>query len=384
MGKWKMVRLGDVANINMGQSPSSETYNNVGVGLPFFQGKTDFGLMYPTIRMYCSDPKKTANNKDILISVRAPVGSVNIATQTCCIGRGLAAISEIEKVSYYRYLFYYLKYKESDIADMGVGSTFKAISRKDLDIVQIPLPPLEVQKKIADVLDKASELINLRKAQLNKLDLLVKSQFIEMFGDPVTDSKKWGVKPLRDSLNGIRYGTSTPPSFSKTGFAFICATNIKQGRVIDSDMKFISEDDGRKIEKCRLNGGELIIVRSGVNTGDTCVVPMKFAGHYAGYDIIVETNANKLNAVFLNELINTSYKEVVVKPLTARSAQPHLNAEQVKSLPLIQVPLDQQNRFANFVQQADKSTFALQQSLEKLELNNKSIMQKCFRGIWFE
>lgn len=97
MGKWEMVRLGDVANFNMGQSPSSESYNDEGQGMPFFQGKTDFGLVYPTVRMYCTDPKRIAKKDDILISVRvrAPVGAVNIATETCCIGRGVAAISPV-------------------------------------------------------------------------------------------------------------------------------------------------------------------------------------------------------------------------------------------------------------------------------------------------
>ena len=159
MSKWEVLKLGECCNINMGQSPLSDTYNKNKDGLPFYQGKSDFGLINPSIRMYCNDPKKIAEEKDILMSVRAPVGSVNIADTSCCIGRGLAGISSIENISFYKYLFYYFKYVEKDIANMGVGSTFKAISRKDLEIIKIPLPPLEVQKKIADILDKASELI---------------------------------------------------------------------------------------------------------------------------------------------------------------------------------------------------------------------------------
>jgi type I restriction enzyme S subunit len=133
-------------------------------------------------------------------------------------------------------------------------------------------------------------------------------------------------------------------------------------------MKYISEENGEKIEKCRLNGGELIIVRSGVNTGDTCVVPMKYAGHFAGYDIIVETAPSKLDAVFLNELLNTSYMQLVVKPLTARSAQPHINAEQVRSLPIIQAPLPLQNRFADFVRAAGKSKFVALEATKALNI----------------
>ena len=85
------ARLDEICVINMGQSPDSLTYNEKGNGLPFFQGKSDFGDIYPTVRMWCSEPIKIAQEKDILISVRAPIGALNIANCECCIGRGLAA-----------------------------------------------------------------------------------------------------------------------------------------------------------------------------------------------------------------------------------------------------------------------------------------------------
>ena len=82
---WQVVRLGEVAQIEMGQSPPSITYNSEGIGLPFFQGKADFGDIYPITRKWCSSPNKIAEKDDILLSVRAPIGDVNIATQRCCI-----------------------------------------------------------------------------------------------------------------------------------------------------------------------------------------------------------------------------------------------------------------------------------------------------------
>ena len=172
MGKWE---LGKVTTITMGQSPSSETYNADGVGLPFYQGKADFGLVYPSVRVYCNQPQKVAQANDVLISVRAPVGATNIADKNCCIGRGLAAITAIEDITFYKYIYYYLAYCERYIESLGVGSTFKAISRKDLETIQIPLPPLHIQQKIAGILDRASALIEKRNAQIEKLDLLVKS-----------------------------------------------------------------------------------------------------------------------------------------------------------------------------------------------------------------
>ena len=111
---------------------------------------------------------------------------------------------------------------------------------------------------------------------------------MELFGDPVTNTQGREVRPFKDFMLDIRYGTSQPPTFNELGeFKFIRATNIKAGRITENGMLRISADEAAKIEKCRLNGNEIIIVRSGANTGDTCVVTDEYRDQYAGYDIIV-------------------------------------------------------------------------------------------------
>ena len=156
---WKWVRLGDVAEIIMGQSPPSETYNDNGEGLPFYQGKVDFGNLYPSPRIYCTSPSRVAEPHDILISVRAPVGPVNIANQQCGIGRGLAAIRPKNLESFYA--FYWFKYLE-DKWNVG-GTTFGAIKKVDLINHKIPIPfrngkpDLEEQKRIVAYLDNIAE-----------------------------------------------------------------------------------------------------------------------------------------------------------------------------------------------------------------------------------
>ena len=173
----------------------------------------------------------------------------------------------------------------------------------------------------------------------------------------------------------IRYGTSQPPTFSEFGeFKFIRATNIKAGRITENDMLRISADEATKIEKCRLNGNEIIIVRSGANTGDTCVVTDEYRDQYAGYDIIITLNLEIANPVFFNELMNTHYMQAIIKPLTVRAAQPHINSEQVQNLPMLVVPLPEQEQFAAFVRQSDKSKFELEQALSELTATYKRII----------
>jgi type I restriction enzyme, S subunit len=149
--------LAEISEIVMGQSPPSSEYNSQGKGLPFFQGKTEFGDLHPTVKMFCTEPKKIAEVNDILISVRAPVGPTNINITKSCIGRGLAAIRCSKKVDLY-YLLYFLRFHESKLAEMGQGSTFEAINKDDLEDIKIPLPPLEEQKRIAQIAGKCDRL----------------------------------------------------------------------------------------------------------------------------------------------------------------------------------------------------------------------------------
>lgn len=159
--KWEVVRLGErkIAKIIMGQSPPSSTYNEDSLGLPFLQGKMEFGAIYPNPRMYCSKPIKIASKDDVLISVRAPVGEVNISPLRCCIGRGLAAIRASPTELDSKFAFYYLKHVTRRLLILGCGSTFKAIRKGDLNGFLIPLPRLLEQQEIAKILWSVDEKI---------------------------------------------------------------------------------------------------------------------------------------------------------------------------------------------------------------------------------
>ena len=269
------------------------------------------------------------------------------------------------------YLRYCLQCRNSDMFNRFAkrGSRQgKTIDLKRWLKYEIPVYDIKTQEEIVCRLEKVLNLIELRKHQLQQLDELVKSRFVEMFGDP-TDIRLDRV-PLAEYVENTKYGTSQPPQFDENGcFKFIRATNIKNGHIIEKNMLFISKAESEKISKCKLNSGELIIVRSGANTGDTCIITDEYTGQYAGYDIIVTLKTDKLNPVFLNELINIpQYMKKVVKPLTARSAQPHLNTQQVQGLPILVVDIDKQNEFANFVKQVDKSKFCVTNHLKKIQL----------------
>lgn len=143
---WEVKKLIEVSELIMGQSPSSESYNSNGKGMPFIQGNTEFGEKYPTIYKWCSEPKKMAKKGDVLITVRAPVGEVNIATVETCIGRGVAAIRPIRIDA--ELLFYLIQSEKRQLGKISQGSIFDSIDKKQLSDLQIVIPPKAEREKI--------------------------------------------------------------------------------------------------------------------------------------------------------------------------------------------------------------------------------------------
>jgi len=180
---FKEVSLIDIADIILGQSPPSSTYNTNRVGLPFYQGKKEFGDLYPTPEKYCSEPKKIAESNDILISVRAPVGPTNFCKEKSCIGRGLAAIRAKEEIKNY-YLFYYLRYFVFNLIEKSTGTTFNAISKDTLEGFKVSLFSLQEQQQIINeiefrlsVCDKLEETVqqSLKKIECLRQSILKKA-----------------------------------------------------------------------------------------------------------------------------------------------------------------------------------------------------------------
>jgi type I restriction enzyme M protein len=158
--KWEFVEIGKIADVIPGQSPRGEFYNTKGMGIPFYQGKTEFTEKYlGKPKTWTTETTRIANKNDILMSVRAPVGPVNISTQEICIGRGLAAIRVNKDLALNDYIFYILKDYEKSIKG-NTGSTFSSINKRDIQEIKIPLPPIEIQQEIVEELDGYQKIID--------------------------------------------------------------------------------------------------------------------------------------------------------------------------------------------------------------------------------
>lgn len=180
---WAKTTLGEICAINLGQSPSSDTYNQEKIGLPFFQGKSEFGSKYAQATIWCSEPQKIADKGDILISVRAPVGESNLAPEECCIGRGLASLRASQICLDQEFLWHYIESRKIDLQGIAQGSTFDAISGNDLDKMIVQTPPLPEQKKIAEILSGIDKLIGIHSAGKQKMSNLLVAMREKIFAN---------------------------------------------------------------------------------------------------------------------------------------------------------------------------------------------------------
>lgn len=200
--------LNNIADVIMGQSPPGDTYNTSGNGLPFFQGKSEFGEISPIAVKWCSNPTKLAKSGDILISVRAPVGPTNLADIDCCIGRGLAAIRPNPALIDRDFLWFFLQRSEHALAKKGQGSTFEAINGNDLRDFEIPYPALDDQRRIAahlkSQLATVEQARNAAKIQLDELINLANAIIRQSVEHPDTATAKLG-----DVLDEVKKGVGT-------------------------------------------------------------------------------------------------------------------------------------------------------------------------------
>ena len=354
----KYLMLKDVCKISMGQSPNSSSYNDNGDGVPFFQGNADFGERYPFTRKWCNEPTKMANPKDILISVRAPIGAINYAKEECCIGRGLAALTPDRNKVSPEYIYWLLKAKNEELNSKGTGSTFKAISRKVLEETLVPDVDFDKQHEYAKILEKIYSVIQNRKKELVRFDDFIKARFIEIFGLPGTDEKGWGLRTLGECCELNPRKALDKRLISGMQVSFVPMTAISENGVIKTSEKkdydevkvgftYFAENDVlfAKITPCMENGKGAVAVGlcNGIGFGST-----EFH--------VLRPLAGRSNPYWLYSLtaFDTFRKDAAVN-MTGSAGQRRVPSIFLEKYKIALPPLELQNQFADFVTQVNKS-----------------------------
>ena len=375
-GEW--VRLDEACDLVMGQSPSSASYNQEGKGLPFYQGNADFGDLYPITKTWCNQPRKTAEAGDILISVRAPIGAVNIAGEECCIGRGLAAIRQNGSVVSRDYLFHCLQANRSKLEAMGTGSTFKAIGKRSLSSLAIPIYGLEKQKMIVKQLEGVNECLAAAATALTMFDALVKSRFVEMFGGMKYESVPMG-HLVAEIVAGTNVGGKQRPLL-KGEYGVLKISAVTKGVFDASQYKVV--EDVSSIKMVHPRKGDLLFSRANTSemVGATAIVDKDCACLFLPDKLWRIDPTDEVNTVFLKALLSSSRmrREISNASTGSSGSMQNISMTKFRSLPAFLPPLALQQEFAAFVAEVDKSRFIVQKQIEKLQTLYDSLAQEYF------
>ena len=271
-----------------------------------------------------------------------------------------------------KYLYYFCE--KFDFEKLNTTVTIPSLTKSNLLNVEIPLPNLEKQKQIVELLDKVTSLIFLRKQQLSKLDELVKARFVEMFGD-ISNSRK---VPMQDVCKIITDGTHQPPKFVLSGIPFLFVSNIVTNEIHYDAEKFISEETYNElIKRTPIEVGDVLLSTVG-SYGHPAVVkenkPFCFQRHIA----YLKPNNSEVNSEYLRCAILSTDLQRQIDESVKGIAQKTLNLSEIRKLRLPLPSLSLQNQFAAFVERIDRQKQTVQQSLEKLELMKRALMQEYF------
>ena len=366
---WEYKQLGDICSILMGQSPSSDSYNDESKGLPFFQGCSDFGKIYPSVTKFCSKPIRVAAEKDILFSVRAPIGTMNIANVPCCIGRGLCSF-RIHAPNLQKYLFYALNVTKPKIIEKGTGSTFKAVNKDVLFRHIIPVPPLNVQEQIVAELDKINETIEDCRELLRNLDALAQSLFYDFFGDPNINPKGWEMRKFAEVCDTFTDGDWIESKDQSTdGFRLIQTGNIGEGIYLDKSerSKFISADTFYSLKCKEVFEGDILISRLPDPIGRACILPKLPLRSITAVDCTIVRPKSFILPNFLLQYTLTDAYYNSLSSITKGATRKRVSRGNLGKVLIPVPPISLQEQFAARIEQIEVQKKAVEQTIAELQ-----------------
>ena len=385
-----MAKLGEVCTIVSGSTPKTSVTSywdgNIKWITPAELNEDTFYIM-DSVRHITEEGKEKTGlsylpTGTVILSSRAPIGKTAIAGCEMCCNQGFKNLICSDAI-YNEYLYFFLKSKTDYLNSLGRGATFKEISKSIVESIEIPLPEVNQQKEIAEKFKKLEQLISLRKQQLAKLDELVKARFVEMFGDVFLNPMEWPEKKLEslaDIVSGITKGRKTTETDLQE-VPYMAVSNVKDGYIDWTTVKTILATR-REIEQYRLMPDDILMTEGGdpdkVGRGAIIKMPLKNSIHQ-NHIFRVRLNEQEILPDFLAEYLqHQKAKRYFLGCAKQTTGIASINMRQLKALPTLVPPLSLQNQFAAFVERVDRQKQTIQQSLEKLELMKKALMQEYF------
>ena len=436
---WVIRSLDNVSKVIMGQSPPSSTYNTDGNGIPFFQGKGEFGSLYPNVRKWCSKPSKIAQKNDVLISVRAPVGPTNLAPSECCIGRGLAAIHPPEGIPA-KYILFYLRSIESEIEALGTGTTFKAISGPILRSLSVPVAPPTEQTLIVSEIEKQFSRLDEAVAALKRIKANLKRYKASVLKAAVEGklTEEWrkehpDVEPAKELLKRIlverrrkweeafpkkKYKVPTCPDtkllpFLPTGWSWVSTDQlfwfitsgsrgwakyyVDKGAVFlrignldhDSiildlaDIQHVQPPLGTEGTRTRVKNNDILISIT-ADVGMIAVIPEKFGEAYINQHVSLARPVEAVYSSYIAWFLASRLGQQQFRNLQRGATKAGLGLDDIRLVTVPFPPIDEQIEIISQLEKRlsiiEEMTGEVNKNLKRADRLRQSILKKAFSG----
>lgn len=412
MSEWKSYKLNELADIIMGQSPPSSSYNEDNLGLPFLQGCADFGDTFPIAKYFCTEPKKTAPLNSVLISVRAPVGLTNLANKSFVIGRGLAAI--IPTKSELKFLFYLINHNVSKLNVVSQGSTFSAINSDDLNNFELEAPLITEQRLIAQILSTIDSVIEKTQSAIDKYKAIKQGMLQDLFTRGI-DIKTGKLRPryedapelykesklgwipnewnegnfidfadekISHSFTGGPFGSDLQTKhYTATGVRIIQLQNIGDGVFNDEYKIYTSEEKANQLSNCNIFPGEIILSKMADPIARACIIPDTESRFLMASDgIRLAIDKKKYNSRFVLETINHKRFRNIAELKSTGSTRSRIGLAELKIIPIVYPIKDEQDLIGLKLDTIVSKTISEEKYLSKLIRIKSGLMSDLLSG----
>ena len=414
---WVWTTLEEISEIILGQSPPSSTYNTTGEGLPFYQGKLEFGKIYPTPRKWCTAPKKIAEKGDVFISIRAPVGPTNLCPETSAVGRGLAAIRGLGGIESF-FILHLMRAYANEIASRGTGTTFDAITGNQLKTFEIPLPPLAEQRRIVAKLEMLftqldAAVDSLKKAQIqvqryrqsvlkaafegelttewreghsDKLEPMsvLENSTLNNLPD-LPDGWVWTqVKHIAEFLRGVSYRKNQSSKTPKDDYIPILRANNINAQLNFEDLVYVEQN---KVKNEQLvKALDIIIAMSSGSkhlVGKAAQAAQDFEGGFGTFCGLVRVS-EEVNKKFIGLFFQSPIYRNEISSLSIGININNLRRENIETMPIPIPSLPEQEQIVSelerYLSVTDEVEATLDAELKRAERLRQSILKHAFSG----
>ena len=377
------VRLGDVCTVVSGSTPKT--------GVPeFWDGDIDWitpaeltdetYIITESARKITEEAVKKTGLKSfpagtVILSSRAPIGKVAIAGKEMYCNQGFKNLICSDRINAY-FLFWFLRGNTEYLNSLGRGATFKEISKSIVENIKIQLPSMPEQIRCAETLKQVWDVVALRRQQLTALDTLIKARFVEMFG-----GKKLPEVELISLISegaGLSYGIVQPGDDGTGDMGVLRPVDFVDGQISTASIKYIDRSIGDGFRKTELSGNELLITVRGT-TGITALTDERFIGMNVTRGIaVIRYDDNRVNPLYLNAYLNTEESQRYIQEHTRGATLQQINLSDLRVQKVKLPSRNEQDVFAAFIAQVNKSKAVVQKALDEAQTLFDSLMQQYF------